>query len=51
MPLTTYAEACGKTTSARQFAASEVSLDEVPNARRSALAEPGSILGGDTPWL
>lgn len=42
---------CGKTTSARQFAASEVSLDEVPNARRSALVEPRSILDGDTPRL
>ena len=42
---------CGKTTSARQFAASEVSLDEVPNARRSAQVDPRSILDGDTPRL
>lgn len=42
---------CGKTTSARRFSASEVSLDEVPNARRSALVDPRSILDGDTPRL
>ena len=42
---------CGKTTSARQLAVSEVSLDEVPNAQRAALVDPRSILDGDTPRL
>ena len=42
---------CGKTTTARQFAASEVSLDAVPNARRTALTDPRAVLDGDTPRL
>lgn len=42
---------CGKTTTARQFAASEVTLDAVPNARRTALTDPRAVLDGDTPRL
>ncbi|WP_420435574.1 ATP-binding protein [Candidatus Poriferisodalis sp.] len=42
---------CGKTTSARQFCASEVALDEMPNAHRAAQIDPRSILDGDTPRL
>lgn len=42
---------CGKTTSARRFAASEVSLDEIPNAHHAALTDPRSILNGATPRL
>ncbi len=42
---------CGKTTTARQFCASEVALDEMPNAHRAAQIDPRSILGGDTPRL
>ena len=42
---------CGKTTSARQFAASEVALDETPNAQRAAQIDPRSVLDGDTPRL
>ncbi len=42
---------CGKTTSAKQFAASDVALDEVPNAYQTAQIDPRSVLDGDTPRL
>lgn len=42
---------CGKTTSARQFSASDVALDEAPNAQRAAQIDPRSILDGETPRL
>ncbi len=42
---------CGKTTSARQFAASAVALDSAPNAYQSAQIDPRAILTGETPRL
>jgi predicted AAA+ superfamily ATPase len=44
-------KACGKTRTARQFAASEVRLDVDEDARQAALAAPGIILPGETPRL
>jgi len=43
--------ACGKTTTARQFAASEVLLDIDEDARQAAEVEPSLILQGPTPRL
>lgn len=43
--------ACGKTTTARQTAASEARLDVDEVARRLASLEPARILAGDTPRL
>ncbi len=43
--------ACGKTTTARQVAASEVLLDVDDEARRLAGLEPARILIGETPRL
>lgn len=43
--------ACGKTTTARQFAASEVLLDVDEDARQAAEVEPSLILQGPTPRL
>lgn len=43
--------ACGKTTTARRFAASEVLLDVDEDARQAAEVEPGLILQGPTPRL
>ena len=43
--------ACGKTTTARQIAASEVRLDVDNVARRLAAIEPARILIGDAPRL
>lgn len=42
---------CGKTTTARQFAASEVLLDVDRNARRAARLDPSLVLEGDVPRL
>lgn len=44
-------KACGKTTTARQFAASEVLLDVDKNARQAAKIEPELILSKDAPQL
>lgn len=44
-------KACGKTTTARQFAASEVLLDVDKNAREAAKVDPSLILQGKTPRL
>lgn len=44
-------KACGKTTTARQFAASEVLLDIDENARKAAKIEPELILSEDAPQL
>jgi uncharacterized protein len=44
-------KACGKTTTARQFAASEVLLDIDKNAREAAKIEPELILSEKTPQL
>jgi len=45
------AKACGKTTTALQIAASAVRLDRDRNARLAGLADPTSLLTGDTPHL
>ncbi len=44
-------KACGKTTTARQVAASEVLLDVDANARQAIAVEPTLVLGGATPRL
>lgn len=44
-------KACGKTATARQFAASEVLLDVDEGARQAIAVDPGLVLGGDTPRL
>jgi predicted AAA+ superfamily ATPase len=44
-------KACGKTATARRFAASEVLLDVDPNARRAIGVDPSLVLAGDTPRL
>lgn len=43
--------ACGKTSTARQQAASEVLLDVDENARRAASVDPTLVLEGDVPRL
>lgn len=43
--------ASGKTSLARQAAASEVMLDADPSARRAAEVDPGLLLRGETPRL
>ena len=43
--------ACGKTATARQFAASAVMLDAERSARRAAAVDPGFVLQGETPRL
>ena len=42
---------CGKTTTAREFAASEVQLDVDEDARRLAAADPAEVLKGPVPRL
>jgi len=49
--LLTGPKAVGKTTTARQFAASEVRLDRDPAALRAAKTDPRLVLDGDTPRL
>lgn len=44
-------KACGKTESARQFAASEVRLDVDRNARQAVSIDPSLVLEGETPRL
>lgn len=44
-------KACGKTETARQFAASEVLLDVDRGAREAAAVNPGLILDGEVPRL
>ncbi len=44
-------KACGKTSTARQMAASEVLLDVDRNARRAVQIDPGLVLRGATPRL
>lgn len=44
-------KACGKTETARQFAASEVLLDVDRGAREAAAVNPGLILDGNVPRL
>jgi uncharacterized protein len=44
-------KACGKTATAREFAASEVLLDVDPNARRAVGVDPALVLDGKTPRL
>jgi predicted AAA+ superfamily ATPase len=44
-------KACGKTATARQFAASEVLLDIDANARQAVAVDPALVLAGDTPRL
>lgn len=44
-------KACGKTVTARQFAASEVLLDVDDNARKAIAVDPALVLGGDVPRL
>jgi uncharacterized protein len=44
-------KACGKTATARQFAASEVLLDVDQNARETIALEPSLVLDGPTPRL
>lgn len=44
-------KACGKTTTARQFAESEVLLDVDQSAREAVKVDPKLILEGDTPRL
>lgn len=44
-------KACGKTESARQFAASEVRLDVDRNAREAAAVDPSLVLEGPVPRL
>ncbi|MCY3807427.1 MAG: DUF4143 domain-containing protein [bacterium] len=43
--------ACGKTWTARRFAASAAALDESDDARLAAALDPGALLGGDAPRL
>ena len=43
--------ACGKTWTARRFAASAAALDEVDDARLAAALDPGALLTGDAPRL
>ena len=43
--------ACGKTWTARRFAASAAALDEVDDARLAAALDPGALLVGDAPRL
>ena len=43
--------ACGKTSTAREFAASSVMLDADPSARRAAAVDPGFLLAGESPRL
>jgi hypothetical protein len=42
---------CGKTSTARQLATSEVLLNSDPNAIRRAELDPRLLLDGDTPRL
>lgn len=49
--LLTGPKAVGKTTTARQFAASEVGLDRDPAALRAARTDPSLVLDGDAPRL
>jgi len=44
-------KACGKTATAREFAASEVLLDVDQNARRAVGVDPDLVLSGDPPRL
>ena len=44
-------KACGKTATAREFAASEVLLDVDQNARRAVGVDPDLVLEGDRPRL
>lgn len=44
-------KSCGKTATARQFAASEVLLDADPDATRAVEVDPQIVLDGDTPRL
>lgn len=44
-------KACGKTVTARQFAASEVLIDLDANARRAIALDPRLVLDGPTPRL
>lgn len=44
-------KACGKTATARQFAASEVLLDVDESARQAISVDPGLVLRGKTPRL
>lgn len=44
-------KACGKTTTSRKFAASEVRLDVDQNAREAVAVDPSLVLGGETPRL
>ena len=44
-------KACGKTSTARQFAASEVLLDVDRNARQAVAVDPALVLEGRTPRL
>ncbi|NQW72820.1 MAG: ATP-binding protein, partial [Actinobacteria bacterium] len=44
-------KACGKASTARQLAASEVRLDADVAMRRAGLAEPPILLEGPTPRL
>ena len=44
-------KSCGKTATARQFAASEVLLDAEIDAARALDVDPQIVLGGDTPRL
>ncbi len=44
-------KACGKTSTARQFAASEVLLDVNENARQAIAVDPTLVLGGAAPRL
>lgn len=44
-------KACGKTATAREFAASEVLLDVDQNARRAVGVDPNLVLDGDRPRL
>jgi len=49
--LLTGPKAVGKTTTARQFAASEVRLDRDPAALTAARTDPNLVLDGDAPRL
>lgn len=44
-------KACGKTSTAKQQAASAVRLDASPRMRSAGLADPNLLLNGDTPRL
>lgn len=44
-------KACGKTSTARQIAASEVLLDVDKNARQAVAVDPALVLEGETPRL